>query len=146
VVHDTVQILRSIWNDWVERFRSTGLNFKLKKCQFAQKSVVHVDHIISNNGIKPDKVKFEAVANYPTLANTKEVKQILGHCNYYTWFISGYASIAQPLHQLLRNPPKALLDCSLWFLLQCSQVKAHLSTSPSLPKVYRHNYSCYWCL
>jgi len=133
--------LRSIWNGWVERFQSAGLNLKLKKYQFAQKSVAHVAHIISNKGIKPDKVKLEAVANYPTPANTKEVKQILGHSNYYRWFISGYTSIAEPLLQLLRKSSKGF---SLLFLLQCSQVKAHFSTSPSLPKVYQHIYSCYW--
>ena len=44
---------------------------QLKKCQFAQKSVTYLGHIISDKGIKPDKVKLEAVSNYPTPTSSK---------------------------------------------------------------------------
>ena len=89
-----------------ERFRSAGLKLKLKKCQFAQKSVTYLGRIISNKGIEPDKAKLEAVINYPKPASSKEVKQFVGLSNYYRRFIPGYARIAEPLHQLLRKNSK----------------------------------------
>ena len=89
-----------------ERFRSAGLKLKLKKCQFAQKSVTYLGHIISNKGIEPDKAKLEAVINYPKSASSKEVKQFVGLSNYYRRFIPGYARIAEPLHQFLRKNSK----------------------------------------
>ena len=89
-----------------ERFSSTGLTLKLKKCQFAQKSVTYLGHIISDKGNEPDKAKLEVVTNYSTPASSKEVKQFIGLSNYYRRFIHGYASIADPLHQLPRKNSK----------------------------------------
>ena len=89
-----------------ERFRAAGLKLKLKKCQFAQSAVTYLGHIISDKGIEPDKTKLEAVTNYPTPSSSKEVKQFIGLANYYRRFIPGYASIAEPLHQLLRKNSK----------------------------------------
>jgi len=136
-----VQLLKSI--EWLgsvfERFWSAGLKLKLKKCQFAQKSIAYLGHIISNKGIKPDKAKLEAVADYPTPADTKEVEQFLGFSNYCRRFISGYTSIAEPLHQLRKNSKgfhwTAVCDSSF------NALKSKLTSPPVL--AYPKIYSCY---
>ena len=104
---------------------------KLKKCQFAQQSVTYLGQIISHEGIKLDTAKLEAVTNYPTPASSKEVKQFVGLSNYYRCFIPGYASITEPLHQLLRKNLKGfnwIAACDSSF----NTLKSKLTSPPVL--------------
>ena len=79
---------------------------KPAKCSFAQSHACYLGHNISSDGIEPDKAKLSAVTTYPTPRNHKEVKQFIGLSNYYRRFISCYAEIAEPLHQLLCKSSK----------------------------------------
>ena len=81
--------------------QDAGLKLKTEKCNFAQKAVKYLGHVVSAEGICPDPAKTEVVVSYPVPASAKEVKQFMGLCNYYRRFVKDYSKIASPLFKLL---------------------------------------------
>ncbi|KAL6417383.1 hypothetical protein ACFW04_012794 [Cataglyphis niger] len=47
------------------------------KCEFLRKEVGYLGHIISDQGVKPDPAKIQAVKEFPTPRNAKNIKQII---------------------------------------------------------------------
>ncbi|KAL5559354.1 hypothetical protein UlMin_035565 [Ulmus minor] len=79
---------------------------KFKKCEFWLENVSFLGHIISKEGIAVDPGKIEAIKNWLTLTNVKEVRSFLGLAGYYRRFVKGFSKIASPLTQLTRKNVK----------------------------------------
>ena len=80
---------------------------KLKKCDFAAKSVEYLGHIISNGTISIDKTKLKAITDWKTpFKNLKETQSYLGFTGYFRKFVKHYSHIARPLHNLARKDAK----------------------------------------
>ena len=75
----------------IGRIHSNGLKLNIKKCKIFQKSITYLGRIISPEGIKADPKKLDAVSNWETPKNPKEVRSFLGFCSYYRDFIPGYS-------------------------------------------------------
>ena len=58
-------------------------------------------HIISEDSVKPDPKKIEAVSKFPRPKKAKNIKQFLGLTGYYRRFIPNFFKIAKPLIHLL---------------------------------------------
>jgi Reverse transcriptase (RNA-dependent DNA polymerase)/RNase H-like domain found in reverse transcriptase/Integrase zinc binding domain/Chromo (CHRromatin Organisation MOdifier) domain len=87
-------------------FEQNELYVDIEKSQFHRHEVAFLGHIIGTNGIKMDPSKIEAVKNWPTPTNLKQVQAFNGFCNYYRRFIQGYAGIATPLYELTKKNKK----------------------------------------
>lgn len=67
------------------------------------------DHTLLLNAEKcslccsPDPLKVEAVKNYTTPSNVKELKNSLGLAEYYKRFVQNSAKIDKPIHQLFKQ-------------------------------------------
>lgn len=71
------------------RLQKEGLKAKLEKCAFFQQEVGYLGHVISSQGVATDPRKIEAVANWRCFPS------------FYRRFVSGFAKLASPLHQLV---------------------------------------------
>jgi hypothetical protein len=79
----------------------------------------YLGHIISEQGVLTDPKKIEAIANWPTATDAKQLTSFLGLSGYYHKFIKGYGSISRPLTDLLKSMPSfnGLLNCNSVLML-----------------------------
>ena len=113
-----------------QRLRAANLKLKPKKCSFFQKSVKVLGHIVSSEGIKTDPTKTEAVKNWPTPKNAKDLKSFLGLSAYYMRFVENYSNIAKPLYKLCSKSVKFSWTTEAESSFQA--LKTALTTTPIL--------------
>ena len=85
------------------RLRDAHLKLKPRKCFLAMKEVEYLGFRVSGEGIIADPKKIEAVQNYPTPADVKQVCSFLGLASYYRRFIPNFSVIARPLYALTKK-------------------------------------------
>ena len=83
------------------RLDQHGLKLKGSKCEFFKASVNYLGHVVSQEGVKTDPEKIEALASWPEPHNIKTLRSFLGFTGYYRRFIKDYAKIVKPLNDLL---------------------------------------------
>lgn len=71
----------------LETIKRSGLTLKFPKCSFATSEINVFGHIVSSQGIQPDKKKIEAVANATPPKTSAEVRSFLGLVNYCSRYI-----------------------------------------------------------
>ena len=84
------------------RLAEAGLKLKPKKCLFVRREVPYLGHVISADGVRPDKCKTEAIDRFPAPRNIKELRSFLRLASYYRKFVKGFSVLTQPLRFLLR--------------------------------------------
>ncbi|XP_011871373.1 PREDICTED: uncharacterized protein LOC105563955, partial [Vollenhovia emeryi] len=91
------------YNLLIDRLREANLKLQPDKCEFLSTKVTYLGHVISNDGVKPDPKKLEAVQQFPRPKTPKNIKQFLGLAGYYRRFIPNFSKLAKPLTNLLKN-------------------------------------------
>lgn len=97
--HD--RLVRSVLN----RLRQHRLTIQPKKCEWRKQEVQFGGFLVSENGIRMDPVKIEAIRTWAPprtggpLAKTK-VREFIGFCNFYRDCIEHFSEIALPLTAL----------------------------------------------
>jgi len=82
------------------------LYVKLEKCKWKVKEVEFLGVVIGPEGIKMEKEKVKGVLEWLTQKCVKDVQKFLGLANYYRQFIEGFATVARPLHDLVKKDKK----------------------------------------
>ena len=87
----------------LNRLKEAGLKLKPSKCHFVGTEVKYLGHLVTPQGLKANSRIVEAVRNYPTPRNVRQVRQFLRISSFYRRFISRFAKIAYPLHAFTRK-------------------------------------------
>ena len=113
---DDILVFSSTLEEHVSRLKAVfgrlseyGLKLKGKKCQFLQREVLVLGHVVTPEGIQVDQEKVEKIKNWPTPVSAEELRSFLGLASYYRRFMPKFADIAAPLHSLVgktRRPSK----------------------------------------
>jgi len=90
----------------IRRLEENDLYVKLEKCKWKVREVGFLGVVIGPEGIKMKKEKVKGVLEWPTLMCVKDVQKFLGLANYYHQFIQGFATIARPLHNIVKKDKK----------------------------------------
>ena len=82
------------------RLRYHNLVLKPKKCELLRRQVAYLGHIVTKEGITPQKDKIDKIQNFPISKTKKAVRAFLDLAGYYRKFIQNFARIVRPLHIL----------------------------------------------
>ena len=84
-----------------QKLREVGLKLKPSKCELFKTSLLYLGHMVSEDGIRMDPKKIEAILQWPVPLTVTDVRSFLGLTNYYWRFLKEYAKIARPLTTLI---------------------------------------------
>ena len=85
----------------LSRLYEAGLRLKPEKCELFKEEVSFLGHVVSKDGIKPQKSKVSCIVNWQTPTDLTTLRSFLGFCSYYRRFIRDFSSRARPLNRLL---------------------------------------------
>ena len=113
-----------------DRLRAANLKLKPQTCELFQESVLYLGHTLSKDGIHTNPKKIEKVKNVPIPQSLRQVRSFIGLASYYRKFIQDFATIAKPLHDLMRKYVrfKWTAECTRAF----ERLKTCLITAPIL--------------
>ena len=90
----------------IRRLEENDLYVKPEKCKWKVREVGFLGVVIGPDGIKMEEEKVKEVVEWLTPKYVKEVQKFLGLVNYYRRFIEDFASIARPLHDMVKKDKK----------------------------------------
>ncbi|KAA3469924.1 Transposon Ty3-I Gag-Pol polyprotein [Gossypium australe] len=90
----------------LQTLREKQLDAKFNKCEFWQREVGFLKHIVSAEGINVGPNKISAIVNWKPPKNVSEVRSFLGLAGYYRRFVKGFSMIASPMTRLLQKDVK----------------------------------------
>ena len=90
----------------VKRLEENDLYVKPEKCKWKVREVEFLGVVIGLEGIRMEKEKVKGVLEWPTPKCVKDIQKFLGLANYYRRFIEGFATVARPLHDLVKKDKK----------------------------------------
>ena len=111
------------------KLKENKLYVKLKKCKFLQSSVEYLGHIVGNNSIKPDKNKVEAIQQWETPRNSKEVMAFMGLANFYRKFVKDFSKITVPLTNVMGKKAKFCWDKDQAVAFEIGRFRVHTDAS-----------------
>ena len=90
----------------IKRLEENDLYVKPEKCRWKIKEVGFLGVVIGPEGIRMEKEKMKGLLEWLTSKCVKDIQKFLGLVNYYYQFIEGFASIARPLHNMVKKDRK----------------------------------------
>jgi hypothetical protein len=88
---------------WVlRRLCEEGYYANPDKCEFFQREVSFLGHVVNEHGLSVQQHKVKAVSEWPQPKTRKDVKSFLGLTGYYRKFVHKYSQIALPLTELTK--------------------------------------------
>ncbi|XP_042071499.1 uncharacterized protein K02A2.6-like [Haplochromis burtoni] len=125
-VHDTR--LQAV----LQRLRDVGLQINAGKSSFCQSHITFLGHVISKEGLRPSQHHLTAIAEAPAPKDMAALRSFLGLSSWFSKFIPDYATLVEPLRQLLKTDMKVELQWNEAAHESFSNLKKLLLESPAL--------------
>ncbi|KAL0152873.1 hypothetical protein M9458_051806 [Cirrhinus mrigala] len=116
--------------DVFSKLAAASLTLNAAKCEFGKAVVTYLGRQVGQGCVRPVAAKVEAILQFPTPSNKRELRQFLGMAGYYRGFFRNFSAVVSPLTDLLSSSRKFIWDsgCSLAF----DAVKDLLCNAPVL--------------
>ena len=107
---DDICIFHKSWEDHLKGLQEVfqilkthGLTVKPSKVELAMPEISFLGHKVSYNSVKPLEDIVKRILDIEVPTTKKQVRSILGLCNFYRKFIPSYASLTAPLTNLTKK-------------------------------------------
>jgi hypothetical protein len=88
--------------------REHHLYAKFIKCEFFQKQIHYLGHVLSEEGVAVDLDKIRSIMEWPTPKDVSDIRSFMGLEGYYRIFIKGFSKIGCPITALQKKGTKFL--------------------------------------
>jgi hypothetical protein len=112
--------------------REHQLYAKSNKCDFFQKQIHYLGHVLFEEGVAVDPDKIRSIMEWPTPKDVSYIRSFMGLVGYYRRFIKGFSRIGCPITALQKKGTKFL------WTQQCEerfQTLKHLLTHAPMLKI-----------
>lgn len=96
-----------------DRVREFGLKLSDEKSLLGKGQIKFLGHTISEEGVRPDKSKVEALQKMAIPRDVKGIRRLLGSLNYYRRFVPEMAEYLVPLNNLLKKGRKVIVTAEI---------------------------------
>ena len=86
-----------------DRLKKYSLLINPDKCQFGQREMEFLGHVINARGIKPTSDKVKVIIDYSRLSTVRDLQRFLGMLNFYHRSLRHAAHTQVPLNQFLNE-------------------------------------------
>lgn len=100
IISSTFEEHVSLLSRVLDKLIHANLTINLAKCKFFRSQLRYLGYIVDSQGLRTDPEKVDAILNFPTPKNRKEIKRFLGTASWYRRFIPNFSTIAGPLNKL----------------------------------------------
>jgi len=87
----------------LDKLRAAGLHVDVEKCEFDVSETTFLRVIVFGKNLRMDSKKVEAIVNWPTPINLKQIQGFVGFANFYRRFIRDFSRIVRPLTLLTKK-------------------------------------------
>lgn len=94
----------------IEGIEAHGLQLKIPKCSFGQRSVQLLGHVVDKNGLHVGSDKSDAIKSFQRPRSATELRVFLGISGYYWRFIKGFPNICRAPRLHISQEPAVRLD------------------------------------
>lgn len=116
----------------LQRLRDAGLQINFDKSSFGQTSIPFLGHVISQDGLRPSPDHLTAIAEAPLPNDMAALCSFLGLTSWFSKFIPNYATLVEPLRQLLRTNSQSDVQWDAAAKDSFIRLKTMLLESPAL--------------
>jgi hypothetical protein len=88
--------------------REHQLYAKFSKCEFFQKKIHYLGHVLSEEGVAVDPEKIRSIMEWPTPKDVLDIRSFMGLVGYYRRFIEGFSKIGCLITALQKKGTKFL--------------------------------------
>jgi hypothetical protein len=87
----------------LQTLRKHKLYAKFNMCDFYQREIQYLGHVISSKGIVVDPEKIKSIMEWPVPKDVADIRSFMGITGYYRRFIEGFSNIAYPITSLQKK-------------------------------------------
>ncbi len=91
----------------LKRFADNEMKLNFAKCQFFQRKLTYLGHVIAEGRVSPDPEYRAKILDFPRPTSRKDVQRLVGLAQWIAKFIPNLSSILRPLGELTRKSPSA---------------------------------------
>jgi hypothetical protein len=86
-----------------QTLRKHKLYANFEKCDFYQRRIQYLGHVISEEGIAVDQERIKSIMEWPIPKDVADIKSFMGITHYYHIFIKGFSKITYPITSLQKK-------------------------------------------
>lgn len=87
----------------LDRLRKENVKLNEEKTNLCKKEIKFYGHVLTSEGVKPDKSKITAIINMPVPCDKEAVQRFLGMVTYLSRYIPNLSNVTEPLRKLVRK-------------------------------------------